>query len=265
MIAIALVAGALLFYWRDTSRKLQDVSEQRDVAQAERSEALDLQADYVVQKLETWARYEIARIREEATAIRSESERARFAADLREFVVGLAPPGALAANHPMLQRIAAFGPEPVGLEQRRDELERRLVDSVEQIRIDESPRVAADAIELLASWFHERGHDNERLLEYLDRQFAASAPDVRLLMRASAFTGQSRSIEALALHRERARLAPESAVPLLDAARLQRRMALASNAQMPIAAEREHLGQALRLLSRGIELAVASDDKAPLQ
>ena len=265
MSAIALTAGALLFYWRDASKKLHEVSAQRDTAQAERTEALDQRASFVVQKLETWARYEIARIREEAAAIREESERARFASELSTFVMSLAPAGTLETSHPMLQRLAKWGPEPIGLERRRDELESRLVDLVEQIRIGDSPQVAADAIELLASWFRERGHADERLLAYLDRMTSGSGSEARLFVRAAAFAGQGRMSEALALHRERARLAPESAVPLLDAAHLQRRMALESGSELLESEDREHLGQALQLLARAIELAVASDDRPALQ
>jgi tRNA A-37 threonylcarbamoyl transferase component Bud32 len=237
-----------------------------DTAQAERTVALDQRASFVVQKLETWARYEDrAHPRgSRGDFARSPSGRASPLSCAHSSWVSLRP--ARSRPHtPMLQRLAEWGPEPTGLERRRDELESRLVDLVEQIRIGDSPQVAADAIELLASWFRERGHDDERLLEYLDRMTAGSGSEARLFVRAAACAGQGRMSEALALHRERARLAPDSAVPLLDAAHLQRRMALESDSDLLDSEDREHLGQALQLLARAIELAVASDDKLALQ
>jgi len=265
MAGIAVVAGALLFYWRETSRQLQDVSAERDAAQAERSVALDQQVSYVVQKLETWARYELARIREETAAIREESERAEFASQLQailEQVPGAGRSPALAAAS---QRLADWSQKPPGADLRQADLEQQLIDLLEQIPPDVHPEVAAEGIEMLAAWYQERGRDDERFLESVDRLSEGRPAAQRLFLRAAARAGQGRFVEALVLHLERARLDPQAAAPHLDGARVLRRMAAASRDALLEAQGREQLSRALRMLTRGIDLAVASDDRAALQ
>jgi tetratricopeptide (TPR) repeat protein len=265
MGAIALVAAALLFYWRDTSKKLQDVSEQRDVAQAERTEALGLQKDYMGQKLETWARYEISRLRAEANAIREETQRAAFAAELAARIQREIPAPARSGWERALTQLAEWEQVSSELDVRRQELETRLFELAYEIPIVQQPQVAAEAIELIAAFFHERGRDNARLLETLDSLTVGQPTETRLFVRAAAYAGQGRMFEALALHRQRAQLAPESPAPLLDAARTWRRMALGELAGGSTNQRGEQLGQALLLLSRAIELAVAADDRPALQ
>jgi tetratricopeptide (TPR) repeat protein len=103
------------------------------------------------------------------------------------------------------------------------------------------------------------------VLAVLDLLTTGGAVQQRLFVRAAARAGQGRLVEALELHLERARLAPESAAPRLDAARTLRRMAAAAREVLRETDSRAHLSRALGTLARGIELAVASGDGPSLQ
>jgi serine/threonine protein kinase len=265
MGAIALAAGALLFYWRDASKKLHDVSAQRDVAEAQRSESFGQQNTYLHQKRETWARYELALVREEAAAIRQESERHAFSTELAAALGGSLLPAGFALPREIASRLAAFGPEPKQVAERRSDLSERLVDLLDLLPPALHRDVVAEVIEMQAAWSHESGLDDDRVMEMLDRQTADQPLQEQLSARAAVRAGQGRLVEAFALHLDRARLAPSAAEPRLGAARVLRRMAATSKVAGDLDEGRAHLGQALRLLARAIELAVASDDKIALQ
>jgi len=127
------------------------------------------------------------------------------------------------------------------------------------------PDVVAEVFEMQAAFFHESGLDDDLVMEQLDRQVADQSLQQQLSARAAVRAGQSRLVEAFALHMDRARLAPSAALPRLDAARVLRRMAVASQASSDAEKGRTHLAQALRLLARAVELAVSSDDKLTLR
>jgi tetratricopeptide (TPR) repeat protein len=139
------------------------------------------------------------------------------------------------------------------------------MDLLEEFPVALHPDIAAEGIEIFAAWNKARGRNDERVIEVLDLRAPGQAVQQRLSTRAAARVGQGRLVEALALHLERARLDAAAAAPRLDAARVLRRMALVSRESLRLAEGREQLGQALFLLSRAIELAVASDDRPALQ
>jgi len=110
-----------------------------------------------------------------------------------------------------------------------DGLERRellALDRLENLRreypIDVYPDFAAEVLEVMASYLHERGRDDEAIAMLEREDFGEGM--VALQVRAAFYTGLGQLDKALELHHERMELAPDSVDAHLDAGRISRQI-----------------------------------------
>ncbi len=211
------VALLLAFYLRATSRRLETATQGQKQAEVAKQEAVDQQEDYLRQKRETWARYEISEVKNQAARADTPEERV--------------------------------------------EAEQRLLGFIEQIPVQELPDIAAEAIEMLSGWLHQRGVGDSEALKYVAETASGNDPKLQLFLRAAALSGQGRGFEALLAHRERALLDSRDPAPALDTARLMHRRALASREQLREEECIASLARALGLLGLSLELCVSSGDR----
>ncbi len=214
VLAVALLLG---FYLRVTSRRLESATSGQKTAEDAKEVAENQQESYLLQKRETWARYEMAEVRNQAAQADTPEERA--------------------------------------------EAEQRLLGFIEAIPVRELPDIAAEAIEMLSGWLHQRGVEDRQALDFVAETSAGYDPKLQLFLRAAALAGQGRTFEALLVHRERALLDTRDPAPALDAARLMHRTALASREELSEDACVARLVRALGLLGLALELAVSSRDQ----
>ncbi len=151
-----------------------------------------------------------------------------------------------------------------------DELQRRRAQTdleylLEAYPYETHPEIALDAMETYAAWMHAQGRDGE-VLGLFGGLAPAAGPgpgsqSEDLALRAAMWTGLERYREALAAHRERARLAPRDPRPFLDAAGILRRMAEGQRATLEEDRRLANLHAALRFHADALELAVPAADR----
>ena len=140
------------------------------------------------------------------------------------------------------------------------EAEGRVLDLLDSLSLDQHSDIIAEGMAVIAGWMHKQPGGDARVQSFLDQRASREAPSNALLLRAAALTGLEQLSAALDVHRQRAAQDPSAPGPVLDAARLVRRLALDARSAQDDAGVRLRMGQALVLLHRAIELAILARD-----
>jgi predicted Ser/Thr protein kinase len=139
--------------------------------------------------------------------------------------------------------------------------ESRVLDLAQSRALDDHPDIRAELLTLLAGWLKDRGHATSYVIAELERAIGNVDPGNTRLFHAAILTGLGDFTGALFVHGERASSARLDARPLLDAALVLRRMALASQAQFDQASFARSMGQALTFLELALERALRATDR----
>ena len=119
----------------------------------------------------------------------------------------------------------------------------RILDVLRAPALQELTEVRAETLELAATFARAQGRTDAQVLEELEPLFGAIGGDSGMLFRAAVLSGLGRYEEALSLHGLRIVQRPTDPMPLMSAARIERRLGLE-------ALERHDLERAERLLLR---------------
>lgn len=139
------------------------------------------------------------------------------------------------------------------------EASQRILDVLRTSALDALPEIRAEALELAATLARAQGEGEREVLAVLEPLFTALERDSALRYRAAVLTGLGRYEEALTLHGLRILERPTDARPLYDAARIERRLALAALDRGELARAESALRGSVSRLGACIDLAGESE------
>ncbi|MBM3991629.1 MAG: serine/threonine protein kinase [Planctomycetes bacterium] len=139
------------------------------------------------------------------------------------------------------------------------EASQRILDVLRTSALDELPEIRAEALELAATLARAQGEGEREVLAVLEPLFTALERGSALLYRAAVLSGLGRYEEALTLHGLRILERPTDARPLYDAARIERRLALAALDRGDLARAESALRGSVSRLGSCIDLAGESE------
>jgi len=139
------------------------------------------------------------------------------------------------------------------------EASQRILDVLRTSALDALPEIRAEALELAATLARAQGQGEREVLAVLEPLFTALERDSALLYRAAVLSGLGRYEEALTLHGLRILDRPTDARPPYDAARIERRLALAALDRGELARAESALRGSVSRLGACIDLAGESE------